>query len=410
MKMRGLSTILAAVLILVTILVVCSILYTVWLSSVIRKTVTSYRSNVIPELVLDGYFIGPGYIVLWLKSNNVPIKIDKYIIVDDNGRVVCIGKIVPPITVKTVNITEVRILSFFSNCSGIPAEEHLTLELVTNFGSIPVLYMQNAQKFFSFITFGYLIDINTAGKSVIQSASSLQDVIDNIAVYESDPLVYFILFENGTILWCYKNLGGKSACGRTRAILVKYGTSILNLNDNIEKNAILSKDTPVLIVINPTYGAKPWTFTLIDTKGQMYRIYLPSVTDRANNVVVDYLIMIEDLWPWSSTSSVWVNYYDTVLRVTIFLNGSIKVSDLEDSGAYYHAIFINSDPKLLKYLPTEARSFYEYAKEYVEGKVSPPYESPLGLRLVKPFNSANILVDTYTLSIVEAPTQYIRVK
>ncbi len=402
MKEHGLST-LSSIILLVSISIVFSIiLYVVWSKTFTHTMSSTSRENTLSQVIVYSIRTGPGYIAVWASAQS-PTKVTGFLLFSPRGRLVCTGKLPYPQIIRR-NLTLLRIPMLLVDCSSDPGKyPYLVLGLVTRSSTTIVGDVYKVHYLSSVPTFGYLIDSNTTGKSQI-STGPLSDAVTNLEVSLKDPLVYFVLLFNRTILWCYNNTGAESACGKSLAVVFT-NTSVINMEDPVMKRSLVSRDSPVLIIINPTYGTRLWTVTVVDTQGYVHRLYLDKVADKRDEVVLDYIIMIEDMWPWSPTDmTMWLNYWDTVLRVTIFVNGTVRVRDFADTGAYYHAVFLNVRPGYLKMLPYEAVLFYRYVVRYLGGSAPPVYYSPTGLTFVKPFYFADSVILAKTLTVEGTPT------
>ncbi|GEM_PF-4496546 len=402
MKRAGLSTLTSIILLVSISIVVCIAFYLVWSKTFTHTLSTTSRQNTISGIVTYSIKTGPGYILLW-ASASFPITIREFVLFNPQGKTVCIGRL-PYAQVIRRNLTLVKIPLLLANCTGNPSKyPYLTLGLITDSSTIIVGDVYNTSRLFNAFTLGYLIDSNTTGKAQI-SSGTLSQAVSNLQVYTTDPLAYFVLLFNRTILWCYNNTGMGSACGRSLAIVFT-NTSVVYMENPVVKRWLISRDVPVIVMVNPTYGTKPWTITIIDTQGNPYSLTLPKLVDDSSKVVLDYVVMIEDMWPWNpSDMSMWLNYQDTILRVTVFVNGTVRVQDLADSGAYYHAIFLRARPRYLRVLPYEAELFYDYVLKYLSGAAPGYYYSPLGLTFVKPFYFTNNVIYAVKLTVESTPT------
>ncbi len=101
--------------------------------------------------------------------------------------------------------------------------------------------------------------------------------------------------------------------------------------------------SPVVIVFNPTNGLEDWTFTWIDASfdgecggvGCAEVFHVPRLAAKPGEVVYDFLVFWEDLWNpvYNPRLDDWI---DHVVRVTLFINGTIRLQVFIAKGGYLH--------------------------------------------------------------------------
>ncbi len=99
-------------------------------------------------------------------------------------------------------------------------------------------------------------------------------------------------------------------------------------------------DSPIVIVINPTYAKRDWDFNWTDPHGT-FTFHLEKLS---GDVVVDFLIFWEDLYNPAYPQSL-DDWKDHVVRVTQFANGTFRIAVYLAKGGYSHNFYIGiSEP------------------------------------------------------------------
>ena len=94
-------------------------------------------------------------------------------------------------------------------------------------------------------------------------------------------------------------------------------------------------DSPIVIVINPTYAKRDWDFNWTDPHGT-FTFHLEKLS---GDVVVDFLVFWEDLYNPASPRSL-DDWKDHVVRVTQFTNGTFRIAVYLAKGGYSHKFYI----------------------------------------------------------------------
>jgi len=94
-------------------------------------------------------------------------------------------------------------------------------------------------------------------------------------------------------------------------------------------------DSPIIIVVNPTYAARDWDFNWTDPHGT-FTFHLKKLK---GDVVVDFLVFWEDLYNPAYPRSL-DDWKDHVVRVTQFANGTFRIAVYLAKGGYSHKFYI----------------------------------------------------------------------
>jgi len=154
---------------------------------------------------------------------------------------------------------------------------------------------------------------------------------------------------------------------------------------------------PVVIMLNPERGAKDYTVTIVDINGVVHEYTLRKLVDDPSLVAIDAVVFWEDTW-WPSTSTLLDNYIDHVIRVTVFVNDTVRIEVMAASGCFLHMFMysisglpdFNEVPSIVrKYLENNYRLSASDGVVYVKthGAGVPPLDSrdiwdPVGDRWV----------------------------
>ncbi len=99
-------------------------------------------------------------------------------------------------------------------------------------------------------------------------------------------------------------------------------------------------DSPIVIVINPTYAERDWDFNWTSyTLGSGVTTVTFHLEKLSGDVVVDFLVFWEDLYNPAAPGTL-DDWKDHVVRVTQFANGTFRIAVYLAKGGYAHNFYI----------------------------------------------------------------------
>ena len=143
---------------------------------------------------------------------------------------------------------------------------------------------------------------------------------------------------------------------------------------------------PVIIVVNPHLAAEDYVVQVIDIYGHVYTFDMKKLVPNPDQVAMDILVLWEDLWsPIATPATASLdNYVDHVVRVTVFVNNTVRVEVLHASGCYIHFFAVNPPPfdEVPKILEQYMKSGFRLPASYgiVYAKTHGAAVPPLGSR------------------------------
>jgi len=388
LSLRGLSTLTSCILIICIVCVCLLVFY--YFSTSSSSNLPS--NNPIVKFSLIGSRVGPGYAVMYVEPDRDFI-LKSVLIYYLNGSLACIETFPGGLYLKSGVINTIPIISTLINCvRKMPDVGYVVL--TGSRSSILAAYTLNL-KFLNISTLdiAYFIDESSGSKTYGSiDVDTGTDTWDSLIFYISGS-IYFVR--------CI----GSSSCVRWsgRLKVLPIGTSILDLKDMSwsERYSL----GPVVVVINPTYGTKDWTFTIIDINGVKHVYTLSKVANSRYEVVIDMLILLEDLWHPNTKESL-DDYRDSIVRITVYINNTARLQVLEEKGDYLHAFFLN--PKVsgdvYQFLTVEIPREVELASKYLSNGQT--YFSPLGLKYFKPFYIYSQILWISTNQLINPSTYY----
>ena len=117
-------------------------------------------------------------------------------------------------------------------------------------------------------------------------------------------------------------------------------------------------DSPIIIVVNPTYATEDWIFTWHALDGT-FKFYLQKLE---GEVEIDFLVFWEDIY-YPPTRPSMDDWKDHVVRVTSFTNGTYRIAVFMAKGGYSHKFYVGVDKpweSLPSQTPVYQKSFGAY--------------------------------------------------
>lgn len=313
--MKGISHI-VAILLLMVVAVSVSILTYLYILN-ITSEISTYATEKLPSKVkIDGIDIAvDGTIILYVRTlDDYNVTLDMFYLVDPQNDMILtsykytvelrpgeVAKIyVPSIVIRRINLPE---RSFLILKTG-------SAEATANIGNIPMSVIKEALS----------REFKKIGYRAYRSSADLN--INHFVVL--DPVSGKYRF--------YENTVGEEYYG--------YAPIYTDTDEIFIPNWVpwdqRPFDSPVLVIVNPTYGHSDWVFT-VNLNGVYYRFKLDAISD---DVVSDYLFLWEDLYnPIIPPRSV-DDWMDHVVRVSLFFNGTYRVAVYRAKGGYRQAFYV----------------------------------------------------------------------
>ncbi|NPB01162.1 MAG: hypothetical protein GXO10_07280 [Crenarchaeota archaeon] len=324
LKNRAISNIVAVSLLLAIMFIVLSILYIyVWRNV---STVSIVQHSTSSPLVITGVHFTVDAIIIDVRAETSPAYVRYvYIFAYPSRALIDVIKLNPPIRVplgKTVSIP-VNIGSILGKISS----KYVLVAVGSEYGSLIAVYgkpipIKQIQTYLSKSTEFVLLAART-GSGLQVDPTQIHFVIINPAL----DTYQFYYISGSTV----ESVSGK---------LTLWYSNKLYLNDtsfSYRYNTL----GPVVVFVDPYKATQTYTVTIVDIGGTPHTFTLPKLVNNPSEVIADYLICWEDLW-WPGTTAALDNYIDEVIRVTIFVNGTVRIEPIHGSGAFLHMFMLGS--------------------------------------------------------------------
>ncbi len=380
-RFRAVSHVFTSVVVCAIIVVVAVLFYIFSSGFTVRTSSPSSVSN-IGKMYVVGYRSGPGYLVYYVFARS-PVVVRDVVIEYLNGSVACVEVFPGGLRLEPGTVNTIPVIGTLLHCErSIP-----DVGYVLFMGSSSMLAVSQPVKFdplkhgLEEVKFAYFED-EVARENDRLYVDLTSDYWDSILVYP---------FAKIYAVRCHG-----SECGtiwtKTTTVL-PIGQNVLDIKDmTLEERYNLG---PVVVVINPTYGTENWTFKIIDAIGNVHVFTLKKLVNSRTKVVIDMLLLWEDTWHPGilqeiqnglyNPDYVIDNWIDSIIRITIFTNDTIRIHVLSESGAWMHAFFLEPPkPSSIKnFLENELPNDVLKAISAIESGKG--YISPLGLKYIKPY-------------------------
>ncbi|MCE4617627.1 MAG: hypothetical protein F7C32_03480 [Desulfurococcales archaeon] len=377
----GISPIVSAIL-LIIIITAGTIIFYSFIQSATSSTgsqIERAESNLRGFLKIESYRIGPGYLLIYLRSIGGDQVIDNVYIKDARGNILGTYTFKSPVS--------------------IPEGELRTV-------SIPLFTIQGLQEYKGRIQ----VFLSTS-----TGASSVSTTIDLGKAVENPSLKLALLagrtrgdggwscsvgdrsLNKDYIHWIYLNLatgkymlryvsGGSTADseGYVKVYIDQNGIDLSSLSYS-ERYAL----GPAVVFVNPYRGAQDYTVWVKDIRGHNNTYTLTQLTSNPNDLVVDAVVFWEDLW-WPGTSASLDNYIDHVVRVSVFYNNTARIEIIHASGCYLHFFIYNPTNGL-----PEFDSIPSLVQSYMDNSYTLP--SDLGIVYVKTHGAGVPVLNSYDI-------------
>ncbi len=284
---------------------------------------------------------GPGYIIVYVKPNMGPVNITGFLIYSLNGSLLCVGSYPLPIVARYGTITAVPIMPLFMNCNVTSLPDYGIIVFTTSLNAVvesPYMTynldpLKDPSKYIKIVFFD---DRYPKGRH-----SNLDAKLKVDPYNDEWDLVIFSINGLAEIIRHYGH-SGKSFKTFHVTLRILHSTSRLDIHDMTPDERY--NLGPIVIVFNPTYGLKDWTFTIIDKYGNKHTYILKKISNKYV-VSLDFIIMWEDQWKPDDPGVKYQvdDWRDSMIRATIFTNGTIRIEPFEEKGDYLHAFFYNPD-------------------------------------------------------------------
>ncbi len=325
---RGLSNIVAVVVLIVMIVALSLFLY---MSYSQRFRVPEIRKE-IGLMRVEGVRAGIGFVDLFVKSLDVETDVDMLYLVECDSMKVYTAVKLP----SKIHVVPGRTVLIHAPLIGLGIDlESLPSEACVALGTRKGITLVSSSP----IPFAYYLRL-AAEKATIGLVAA-RDVSCTVGDLNVDP---------SQVHWIYLNL----VTGRYRFEYVS-GTDVRYLEGRatfIFENSTLDLSRmswdqryglgPVVIFVNPYFATQNYSIHVIDIHGNDHSFTLEKLVDSVEQVSMDIVALWEDLW-WPNTSSDLDNYVDHVVRLTVFVNNTARIEVISASGCYLH-MFMLSPP------------------------------------------------------------------
>jgi len=377
----GVSHVFTSVVVCILVVVV-SLLFYVFSSGFVVRMPSSRSVSDVGKMYVVGYRSGPGYLVYYVVTRG-PIVVRDVVIEYLNGSIACVEVFPGGLRLEPGTVNTIPIIGTLLHCERpIPDVGYV---LFTSSSS--VLAMSSPVKLrpikhgLEELRFAYFEDeVARSSNRLYVNLSS--DYWDSILVYP---------FAKIYAVRCQGNKCG-SIWTKTTTVL-PIGQNVLDIADmTLEQRYNLG---PIVVVINPTYATENWTFKIIDALGGVHTFTLKKLVDSRTKVVIDMLLLWEDTWHPGVLKEIQEglynpdyvidNWLDSIIRITIFVNDTIRIHVLSEGGAWMHAFFLEPpEPSSIEnFLEKEIPNDVLKAISAIESGTG--YVSPLGLKYIKPY-------------------------
>ncbi len=323
LKRRAISNIVAVSLLLAIMFVILSILYIyVWRNMATASTVQK-ASNM--PLVITGIHFTVDGLIIDVRATTSPGYVKYvYIFTYPNRALIDVIKLNPPVYVplgKTVSI--------LINVGSI----------LNKIGSKYILVAVGSEAGATIAMYGTPIPIKQIQQYLSKSTEFVLLAARTGTGLEVDPTqIHFVIINPALDTYKFYYIDG-STTETASGQLTMLTTNILYLNETtLQQRYDLG---PVVVFVDPYNAAKTYTVTIVDIYGTPHTFTLTKLVNDPSEVVADYLICWEDLW-WPGTTANLDNYIDEVIRVTIFINGTVRIQPLHGSGGFLHMFMLGS--------------------------------------------------------------------
>jgi len=378
----------AAVSHVVTSILACAIVVIVAMLIYLYSTVLTFHApssesvSNIGKIKVIGYRPGPGYLVYYVTTNE-PITIKDVVIEYLNGTIACIETFPGGLKLSPDTLNTIPVIGTLLHCMRkIPDTGYVLFVTSSSISAIsPPSDFKSLRNGLKELRFAYFEDeVARSNDRLYVNLSS--DYWDSILVYP---------FAKIYAVRCHGNECG-SIWTKTTTVL-PIGQTVLDIKDmTLEQRYDLG---PIVVVINPTYATEDWTFKIIDALGGVHTFTLKKLVSSRTKVVIDMLLLWEDTWHPGvlkeiqeglyNPNYVIDNWIDSVVRITIFVNDTIRIHVLSEGGAWMHAFFLEppQPSSIENFLEKDLPNDVLKAISAIENGHG--YLSPIGLKYIKPY-------------------------
>ena len=324
--------------ILLLILVSAAIVLTIYFS-LAGRIPSSERGPKPGAIVIEAVDAGLGFIKLYVRSINLDAIVDIVYFYDEQGDLIAAYKLPRPFELHPGSLIIIDIPLLYLNAQllenpiGGGIVERLASARYVGLGVVggpvfrarlPVHSFLVALRRASMVEFGILVDPSLSygdPREIVLTPPSYRYIVFN-------PVVgYWVMFY-------WSNNGLK----RVEGALTLLEHPVLNLS-SLSWSERYSLG-PVIVFINPYRGSKRYTVTIVTIYGGGYSFTLEPLPD-PQHIVLDVVVAWEDEW-YPGTGQPLDNWADHVFRVTLYMNGTVRVEALRYSGTWLHMIFAHA--------------------------------------------------------------------
>lgn len=313
--MKGVSHV-VAILLLIVVAVSVSVLLYFYVASTTSRASEQATVRLPSKVNIEGIDVAvDGTIILYVRTlDNYNVTLDMFYLVDPRNSMV-LASYKYTVELRPGNVAKIFIPSIVIRRISLPDTSFLILktgsgEATTSIGNVPMSVIKEA--------------LNRRFKKIGYRAYRSRTNLNANHYIVLDPVSGKFRF--------YENTNGGEYYG--------YAPIFTDTNEIFIPNWVPWEDrpfdSPVLVVVNPTYGHRDWVFT-VNLNGVYHRFKLEAIGE---DVVSDYLLLWEDLYnPIVPPTSV-DDWMDHVVRVSLFFNGTYRVAVYKAKGGYRQAFYV----------------------------------------------------------------------
>ena len=313
---------LAATAAIILVAIAASVAIYAYTHHAVEKGGSEASGSPLCKAKIDAVSMGQGFLVVYARSLDCTVTVDRVYIQDINGNTIGYIPLVPPVTLRPGEtralVAPLALLQAAGNTS-LPDRIGVVLATATGVAvSTPVTG-----------------DVRRLTASAIIGLLASRGVSCSVGDLRVDP---------ARIHWVYINLVDgtyrfKYIDGST--VRTASGKALILTNDTLDLSEMNWSQRyslgPVVIMLNPYRATRTYTVQVVNIKGNVTRYVLNPLVSDENQVVYDAVLLWEDLW-WPGTTASLDNYIDHVVRVTFFTNSTVRLEVLHMSGCYLHML------------------------------------------------------------------------
>jgi len=326
MRSRAISNIVAVSLLLAILFVVLSVLYIyVWKN---MSTISTVKKAASSPIVITGIHYTIDGIIIDVRATVAPTYVSYvYLMAYPSRAIIDVIKLNPPIYVpvgKTVSV--------FVNIG----------PLLSKISSKYILIAVGSSKGSTIAVFGVPIPVKQIEHRLSKSTEFALLAARTGTGLNLDPTqIHFVIINPALGTYDFYYVDGST---------IEEVTGKLTL---LTKNKLYLNETkfsyryntlgPVVVFVDPYKATETYTVTIVDISGGVHTFTLKKLVSNPSLVVEDYLVCWEDLW-WPGTTASLDNYIDEVIRVTIFINGTVTAYTwVRRVPSHVHARFVDEE-------------------------------------------------------------------